>query len=60
MCLMLQFPDRRGVSYQAGPEMECQILIRKERRIEGSAQVMAFIKEFLQEIQDRAGYIDDN
>ena len=48
------------MSYQAGPEMECQILIRKERRIEGSAQVMAFIKEFLQGIQDRAGYIDDN
>ena len=48
------------MSYQAGPEKECQILIRKERRIEGSAQVMAFIKEFLQEIQDRAGYIDDN
>ena len=57
---MLQFPDRRGVSYQAGPEKECQILIRKERKIEGSAQVMAFIKEFLQERQDRAGYIDGN
>ena len=48
------------MSYQAGPEMECQILIRKERRIEGNTQVMAFIKEFLQEIQDKAGYIDDN
>ena len=48
------------MSCQAGPEKERQVLIRQERKIEGSAQVMAFIKEFLQERQDRAGYIDNN
>lgn len=48
-------PGQKRCVLQAGPEMACQILIRKERRFEGSAQVMAFIKEFLQERQDRQG-----
>ena len=53
--LNVTVPRQKRCVLQAGPEMACQILIRKERGFEGSAQVMAFIKEFLQERQDRQG-----